>query len=127
MIAREPLAGVGFGEFNLAWTLTEFPHRPTAFFDHTHNLPLHLMVELGIPLGLLVFGCCWPRSLQAGAGPGPVEGDRRARQTSVVHAGLDDRPAQHAGVPAVVRLFPAAHRFCVGIRAVAVARCRDGG
>ncbi|MFI4931395.1 MAG: Wzy polymerase domain-containing protein [Burkholderiales bacterium] len=55
MIAREPLAGVGFGEFNLAWTLSEFPHRPTAFFDHAHNLPLHLWVELGVPMGSLVF------------------------------------------------------------------------
>jgi len=54
MITREPLAGVGFGEFNLAWTLTEFPHRPTAFFDHTHNLPLQLWVELGLPLGTIV-------------------------------------------------------------------------
>jgi hypothetical protein len=45
---------VGFGEFNLAWTLTPFPGRPTAFFDHTHNLPLQLAVELGLPLALTV-------------------------------------------------------------------------
>src|SRR5262249_46401743 len=49
-----PWAGVGFGEFNFAWTLTPFPGRPVAFFDHTHNLPLQLLVELGIPLGGLV-------------------------------------------------------------------------
>jgi hypothetical protein len=54
MIAREPLTGVGFGEFNLAWTLTAFQNRPTAFFDHTHNLPLQFLVELGIPLGSAV-------------------------------------------------------------------------
>ena len=54
MIADEPLAGVGFGEFNIAWTLGELPGRPTAFFDHTHNLPLQLLVELGLPLGSLV-------------------------------------------------------------------------
>ena len=35
-----------------AWTLTPFPGRPIAFFDHTHNLPLQLIVELGVPLGL---------------------------------------------------------------------------
>ncbi|HTP72730.1 MAG TPA: Wzy polymerase domain-containing protein [Burkholderiaceae bacterium] len=51
MIAQEPLAGVGFGEFNIAWTLTAFPDRPVAFFDHTHNLVLQFLVELGIPLG----------------------------------------------------------------------------
>jgi hypothetical protein len=51
LIAQQPWTGVGFGEFNLAWTLTPFPGRPTAFFDHTHNLPLQLLVELGLPLG----------------------------------------------------------------------------
>ncbi|HEY2977662.1 MAG TPA: Wzy polymerase domain-containing protein, partial [Burkholderiaceae bacterium] len=34
---------------------SEFPNRPTAFFDHTHNLPLQLLVEFGIPLGSLIF------------------------------------------------------------------------
>jgi hypothetical protein len=56
MIRQQPWLGVGWGEFNLAWTMTPFPHRPTAFFDHTHDLPLQLLVELGIPLGLLVLG-----------------------------------------------------------------------
>ena len=56
MIRQQPLQGVGWGEFNFAWTLTPFPHRPTAFFDHTHDLVLQLVVELGIPLALLVLG-----------------------------------------------------------------------
>jgi len=55
LIARHPWWGVGFGEFNFAWSLTPFPHRPIAFFDHTHNLPLQLVVEMGIPLGAGVF------------------------------------------------------------------------
>ena len=50
LIAAQPLLGVGFGEFNFAWSLTAFPGRPTAFFDHTHNLLLQLAVELGLPL-----------------------------------------------------------------------------
>jgi O-antigen ligase len=54
LIRAHPWAGVGFGEFNFAWTLTPFPDRPIAFFDHTHNLPLHLAVELGTPLTLVV-------------------------------------------------------------------------
>ena len=56
MIAREPWLGVGWGEFNFAWTLTPFPGRPVAFFDHTHNLPLQFAVELGVPLALLLLG-----------------------------------------------------------------------
>ncbi len=56
LLKQNPLTGVGWGEFNLAWTMTPFPQRPTAFFDHTHNLPMQLMVELGLPLALLVLG-----------------------------------------------------------------------
>jgi O-antigen ligase len=56
LIRTHPWFGVGFGEFNFAWTLTPFPDRPPQFFDHTHNLPLQLLVELGVPLGLLVLG-----------------------------------------------------------------------
>jgi O-antigen ligase len=56
LIAHNPWFGVGFGEFNLAWTLTPSADRNPQFFDHTHNLPLHLAVELGIPLALLVLG-----------------------------------------------------------------------
>lgn len=44
-----PWLGVGWGEFNVAWSLTPFPARPVAFFDHTHNLPSQLAVELGLP------------------------------------------------------------------------------
>ena len=54
LIHQQPWFGVGFGEFNFAWTLTPLPQRPVAFFDHTHNLPLQLAVELGLPLALLV-------------------------------------------------------------------------
>ncbi|MEO7851181.1 MAG: Wzy polymerase domain-containing protein [Rubrivivax sp.] len=54
LIRQQPWLGVGFGEFNFAWSLTPFPGRPTAFFDHTHNLPLHLAVELGLPLATLI-------------------------------------------------------------------------
>jgi O-antigen ligase len=54
LVLAHPWWGVGFGEFNFAWTLTPFPDRPVAFFDHTHNLVLQLAVELGVPLMLLV-------------------------------------------------------------------------
>jgi O-antigen ligase len=56
LIAAHPWTGVGWGEFNLAWTFSEFPNRPVAFFDHTHNLLLQWAVELGLPLALVLTG-----------------------------------------------------------------------
>jgi hypothetical protein len=52
LIGAQPWLGVGWGKFNLAWTLTPSPSRPTAFFDHAHNLPLHLAAEIGLPLAI---------------------------------------------------------------------------
>ncbi|MGY4831778.1 Wzy polymerase domain-containing protein [Sphaerotilaceae bacterium SBD11-9] len=54
LIAAYPLTGVGWGQFAQAWALTPFPDRPRAAFDNAHNLPLHFMVELGVPLAVLV-------------------------------------------------------------------------
>jgi len=92
MIAQSPSSGVGFGEFNLAWTLTAFPRRPTAFFDHTHNLILQIVVELGLPLGALVLGLlgfalwrAWRRSGTASHDLGPTV---RAALVMVLVVGL---------------------------------------
>jgi len=54
LVVQHPWAGVGFGGFNFAWSLTAFPHRPVAFFDHTHNISAQFMVELGLPLAIFV-------------------------------------------------------------------------
>jgi O-antigen ligase len=60
LIKANPWSGVGWGEFNVAWSLTPFPHRPVAFFDHTHNLVVQLAVELGLPwAGLIVVLLAW--------------------------------------------------------------------
>ncbi|MDY0744498.1 Wzy polymerase domain-containing protein [Paucibacter sp. R3-3] len=60
LVKRNPWTGVGWGEFNLAWTMTPFPNRPIAFFDHSHNIVMQLAVELGIPACLLIVGLlCW--------------------------------------------------------------------
>lgn len=56
LVAQNPWAGVGWGNFNFAWTFTAFPDRPVAFFDHTHNLPLQLAVEIGLPATVAVLG-----------------------------------------------------------------------
>lgn len=76
LIARHPWWGVGWGEFNFAWSLTPFPGRPTAFFDHTHNLALQWAVELGLPLAGLVLALLGWALWRAGAtayraAPGP--------------------------------------------------------
>lgn len=75
LIAQQPWTGVGFGEFNIAWSLTAFPGRPTAFFDHTHNLPLQLAVELGLPLAALVLGLLGIALWQAWKRSGEATGD----------------------------------------------------
>ncbi len=56
LVAQNPWTGVGWGNFNFAWTFTPFPDRPVAFFDHTHNLPLQLAVEIGLPATVAVLG-----------------------------------------------------------------------
>lgn len=79
LIRQQPWLGVGYGRFNFAWTMTPFPTRPVAFFDHTHNLLLQWAVEFGVPLALLMTGLCagafwllvrpWRADAEAGAGP----------------------------------------------------------
>lgn len=78
LLAANPWRGVGFGEFNFAWSLTAFEGRPTAFFDHTHNLALQLLVELGWPLGgavLVLIGWALLRGVRRSWG---TEGDTGA-------------------------------------------------
>lgn len=77
LVLQHPWTGVGWGSFNFAWSLTPFPHRPTAFFDNAHNLPLHLAVELGLPAAMVVCGllgyALW-RALRAGWRAPGIEG-----------------------------------------------------
>ena len=91
LIAAHPWGGIGFGEFNFAWSLTPFPGRPTAFFDHTHNLPLHLAVELGLPLAALMLALlCWAgwRAFASGRGLAPDSAARRAAFMMVIMMAL---------------------------------------
>ncbi len=92
LIRRYPLAGVGWGEFNLAWTLTPSPHRPVAFFDHTHNLVLQFAVELGLPLAAVVLGLLawglWRGARNAWVATGPVGVAQRSSMLMVAMIGL---------------------------------------
>jgi O-antigen ligase len=75
LIRDNPWAGVGFGEFNFAWSLSAFPGRPVAFFDHTHNLILNLAVELGLPLAALVLALFITALVQAWRRAAKLDGD----------------------------------------------------
>ena len=103
MIRQQPLLGVGWGEFNFAWTLTPFPHRPTAFFDHTHDLPLQFIVELGLPLATVVLGlmvwALWQGLVRALSTQGEAGHGARAAWVMIVmiavHS-LDEYPLWYA-------------------------------
>ena len=60
LIALRPLAGWGWGELDYAHFVTLYPAGTQGRFceilDNAHNLPLHLAVELGVPLALMVGG-----------------------------------------------------------------------
>jgi O-antigen ligase len=73
LIQQHPWTGVGWGQFNFAWSLSAFPNRHVAFFDHTHNLPLQWAVEVGLPATALLLALAlrglwsaWRRSRGAG-------------------------------------------------------------
>jgi O-antigen ligase len=92
LIAQHPWTGVGWGNFNFAWSLTPFPQRHTAFFDHTHNLPLQLAVELGLPLALVVCAlllwALWQGARRALAARGAASAMGRCALMMVVLIGL---------------------------------------
>ncbi|MDO8778712.1 MAG: Wzy polymerase domain-containing protein [Burkholderiaceae bacterium] len=55
LIAHKPWFGWGWGELDYAHYMTLYPGaRFCDILDNAHNLPLHLAVELGIPLALTV-------------------------------------------------------------------------
>lgn len=55
LIAQKPWLGWGWGELDYAHFITLYPgERFCDILDNAHNLPLHLAVELGIPVAVLV-------------------------------------------------------------------------
>jgi O-antigen ligase len=61
LIAQKPWFGWGWGELDYAHFITDYPGaRFMEKLDNAHNLPLHLAVELGVPLALLIcVGLTW--------------------------------------------------------------------
>lgn len=88
LIREHPLTGVGWGNFNFAWSLSEMPQRHPAQFDHTHNILLQFAVELGIPAALLILAVAgWALAGTRGAlrtDPGVPRGDTLLAQTAGV-------------------------------------------
>ncbi|MDP1912185.1 PglL family O-oligosaccharyltransferase [Brevundimonas sp.] len=128
LIRMHPWAGVGFGDFNLAWTLTPFPHRAVAFFDHTHNLPLQLAVELGLPLASLVMAlllwALWRAARQAWATEGSEGTALRSALMMVLMIGLHsllEYPLWYSYF-----LLPAAWAFGFALHAPAVLGGKPG-
>jgi O-antigen ligase len=59
LIAQKPWFGWGWGELDYAHFITLYPgERFCDILDNAHNLPLHLAVELGLPLALAFCGAC---------------------------------------------------------------------
>jgi len=57
LIAQKPWAGWGWGELDYAHFITLYPGpRFCEILDNAHNLPLHLAVELGLPVATLICG-----------------------------------------------------------------------
>ncbi len=55
LIAQKPWLGWGWGELGYAHFITLYPGaRFCDILDNAHNLPLHLALELGLPLAVLV-------------------------------------------------------------------------
>lgn len=129
LIRRHPWTGVGWGEFNLAWSMTPFPNRPIAFFDHTHNLPLQLAVELGLPAALLIcalLAIALVRALRASMRASGREAVMRRCAFMVVlmigvHS-LVEYPLWYAYF-----LLPTAFAFGVALRAPEPSRTPSGG
>ncbi len=57
LIEQRPWTGWGWGELDFAHFSTPYPGaRFCDILDNAHNLPLHLAVELGVPVAVLVCG-----------------------------------------------------------------------
>ena len=56
LISLKPWTGWGWGELSFAHFVTRYPGlRFCEILDNAHNLPLHLAVELGVPVALALF------------------------------------------------------------------------
>ena len=92
LIREQPWLGVGWGQFNFAWSLTPFTTRGAGLVDNVHNLPLQLAVELGVPAALVMMGllvaALWIAFRRVRRLPGEAGVDARSTLMIVVLMGL---------------------------------------
>jgi hypothetical protein len=92
LIQAEPWLGVGWGNFHRAWMLTPLADRNGELFTNPHNLLLTLMVEWGVPLGLLMaaflLALVWKATRRAWGDTGPAGPMRRAAALMLWIVGL---------------------------------------
>jgi len=129
LISLRPWEGWGWGALDYAHYITPFPgERFCVLLDNAHNLPLHLAVELGLPVALLLCGGALWAVLRAR----PWREERPARQLAWgvlaivgVHSLLEFPlwygPFQLTAVLAVLALLPGGWRVPRPIGAVALA------
>lgn len=66
LIAQKPWAGWGWGELDYAHFITLYPgERFCEILGNAHNLPLHLAVELGLPIAVVACGALLWLALRA--------------------------------------------------------------
>ncbi|WP_133700477.1 PglL family O-oligosaccharyltransferase [Roseateles toxinivorans] len=89
LIKQHPLSGVGWHAFNLEWTFGAFTGRTNAYFSHVHNLPLQLVVELGVPIGLGITALLgWALLRAFGSAPDEPRGLAVDRRSAFMMVGM---------------------------------------
>lgn len=92
LLRRVPWTGVGYNELDTALSLTPTAHRHPGNWTNLHNLPLQLVVELGLPLGgVLVAALAWgagAAARAAGRTDGALGGAARAGAVAVALVGV---------------------------------------
>ena len=67
LIAQNPWAGVGFGQFEFYRTFSDVPNALKIIHVNAHMLPLQIAVEYGLPVAALFFALAIYAVLKAGA------------------------------------------------------------
>jgi O-antigen ligase len=137
LIIQKPLFGWGWGELDYAHLVTLYPgERFCDILDNAHNLPLHLAVELGLPVALMAcFGVVW--GLWRGKAWRESDASRQMGWSVLAVLGLHSLleyplwygPFQLAAIISLLLLWPSGRQLlarpglCVGVGVLTLAAC----